>query len=45
MKKLPLRKIKIKKQEPSLQLKKLLEDIDDIITNRIDRIDIKLLNI
>ena len=45
MKRLPLRKIKIKKQEPSLQLKKLLEDIDDIITNRIDRIDIKLLNI
>ena len=28
-----------------LQLKKVLEDIDDIILNRIDKIDIKLLNL
>lgn len=32
------------KREPSLQLKKIMEDIDDIIKNRIDNIDVKLLN-
>ena len=31
------------KREPSLQLKKIMDDIDDIIKNRIDSIDVKLL--